>query len=248
MDQHGAGPHSPIIKGPLEKRIWDRPSPNRDERPQGHPIDTLVIHYTGMRSAEEAINRLRDPEAKVSAHYLIDEDGRILRMVPEIDRAWHAGVSRWRGRGRINDTSIGIELVNPGHEFGYRPFPSPQMDSLIQLCRDVLKRHPIPARNVVGHADIAPTRKEDPGELFDWHALARAGVGLWPTRALLALSAREDRENADRLLEHIGYDVTDRTAAVIAFQRHFRPDNIDGQVDMETMGLLLALASEVKGP
>ncbi|WP_413206168.1 N-acetylmuramoyl-L-alanine amidase [Rhodospirillum sp. A1_3_36] len=248
MDEYGAEPHSPIIKAPLEERIRNRPSPNRDERPQGQPIDTLVIHYTGMRSAGEALERLEDPEAKVSAHYLIDEDGQILRLVAESDRAWHAGVSYWRGRERINDTSIGIELVNPGHEFGYRPFPSPQMNSLIHLCRAILKRHPIPARNVVGHADIAPTRKEDPGELFDWHALARAGVGLWPTRPLLALSARKDQENADRLLEHIGYDVTDRTAAVVAFQRHFRPANIDGQVDMETMGLLMALTSEIKAP
>ncbi|MCF8479527.1 MAG: N-acetylmuramoyl-L-alanine amidase [Rhodospirillum sp.] len=248
MDDRGNGAKVPRVAGPLEERIRDIPSPNRDERPQGRPIDTLVIHYTGMRSAEEAIQRLADPEAKVSAHYLIHEDGRILRMVPESDRAWHAGVSHWRGRGRLNDTSIGIELVNPGHEFGYRPFPQAQIDSLTLLCRDILKRHPIPARNVVGHADIAPTRKEDPGELFDWHALARAGVGLWPTRAMPALSAPEDRDNAALLLERIGYDVTDRTAAIVAFQRHFRPDRIDGRMDPETFGLLLALASEVTGP
>jgi N-acetylmuramoyl-L-alanine amidase len=233
---------------PLDKRIHDHPSPNWDDRPDGRTIDTLVLHYTGMRTATDAIERMTDPEAKVSAHYLIHEDGLILRLVDEDKRAWHAGVSRWRGRGRVNDTSIGIELVNPGHEFGYRPFPKEQMDSLILLCRDILKRHPIPARNVVAHADIAPTRKEDPGELFNWHALARAGVGLWPTRVTPALSPQEDREHADLLLERIGYDITDKIAATIAFQRHFRPGNIDGAMDMETLGLLLALTTEIDGP
>ena len=142
-------------------------------RPAGRrPVDMLVLHYTGMASAEAALDRLRDPAAKVSAHYLIDEDGTVVAMVPELLRAWHAGVSWWQGRAGLNDVSIGIELVNPGHEWGYRPFPDAQMAALVELAQGIVARWPIPAGRVVGHSDIAPTRKEDPGELFDWRRLA----------------------------------------------------------------------------
>ena len=158
----------------------DLPSPNSDARPRGAPIDMLVLHYTGMASAEAALARLTDPDAKVSAHWCVGEDGALWRLVPEQRRAWHAGRSLWRGRAGVNDRSIGIELVNPGHAFGYRPFPRPQMDALLALARAVLSRHPIPPRNVVAHADVAPLRRADPGELFDWERLAREGVGLWP--------------------------------------------------------------------
>ena len=163
--------------------IIERASPNCDERPDGVAIDMLVLHYTGMPSAEGALARLTDPTAKVSAHWLIEEDGAIISLVPEAMRAWHAGVSFWRGASGVNARSIGIELVNPGHEFGYRPFPERQMAALIELARDITTRHAIPARNVIGHADVAPRRKMDPGELFDWRRLARAEIGLWPEQA-----------------------------------------------------------------
>lgn len=158
----------------------DRPSPNHDERPDGAAIDILVLHYTGMRTAEEALARLCDPQARVSAHYTVDRDGSIYRHVPEERRAWHAGISFWAGEHNVNGRSIGIELVNPGHEFGYIPFPDEQIASLIELAHGVLGRHPIPAGHVVGHSDVAPNRKTDPGELFPWAHLAQHGVGLFP--------------------------------------------------------------------
>ena len=160
--------------------VRDLPSPNQDDRPGGVPIDMLILHYTGMQSAQAAIDRLRDPEAHVSSHYVVDEDGAVFRLVPEARRAFHAGVSCWRGHTALNGRSIGIEIVNPGHEWGYRDFPALQMAAVCDLCLDILSRHPIPARNVVGHSDVAPDRKEDPGEKFDWEGLARNGVGLWP--------------------------------------------------------------------
>jgi len=157
-----------------------RPSPNHNERPTGTAINMLVLHYTGMKSCEAALGRLCDENAQVSAHYLIDEDGTLYHLVDESRRAWHAGVSSWRGITDVNAHSIGIELVNPGHEHGYRDFPEVQMVALIDLCKDVLSRHAIPAQNVVGHSDVAPERKQDPGELFDWQRLASNGIGMWP--------------------------------------------------------------------
>src|SRR5262249_6695143 len=151
-----------------------------NERPVAGRIDMLVLHYTGMRTGEAALERLCDPVAKVSSHYLVEEDGTTWRLVPEEKRAWHAGVSFWAGERDINDFSIGIELVNPGHEFGYRPFPEAQMQALEALARDIVDRHAIRPHRVVGHSDVAPTRKTDPGELFDWARLARKGIGLWP--------------------------------------------------------------------
>ncbi len=159
--------------------IIDCPSPNFDSR-EGHVVDMLVLHYTGMKTGDEAKSRLCDPAAKVSAHYMVEEDGTVFRLIDEQCRAWHAGLSSWRGHTNINQRSIGIEIVNPGHEFGYRPFPKAQMEAVAALCRDILSRHPIPKRNVVAHSDIAPLRKEDPGELFDWEFLAKRDVGLWP--------------------------------------------------------------------
>ncbi len=165
-------------------RIVQRPSPNHDERPAGTPIDMLVMHYTGMRTAGEALARLCDPDAKVSAHYTIDRDGRVYTHVPEDRRAWHAGVSYWAGERNVNARSIGIELVNPGHEFGYEPFPEEQIAALIDLAGGILSRHPIPAHRVVGHSDVAPARKMDPGERFPWKQLAEFGIGIWPTPSL----------------------------------------------------------------
>lgn len=163
-------------------KIVERPSPNHDSR-EGQAIDMLLLHYTGMPSGEAALERLCDPNAepgRVSAHYCIEEDGTIYRLVPEERRAWHAGVSSWSGESNINARSIGIELVNPGHEFGYRPFPEAQMLSLIELSQEILNRNTIRPDRVLGHSDVAPLRKEDPGELFDWARLAAAGIGLWP--------------------------------------------------------------------
>lgn len=155
------------------------PSPNCDSR-EGQQVDMLVLHYTDMATAKEALERLCDPAAKVSAHYLVEEDGNVHALVAEEMRAWHAGVSAWRGNTNINQRSIGIEIANPGHRLGYRPFPKPQMEAVAALCKEILSRHDIPARNIVAHSDVAPTRKKDPGELFDWKWLAGLGVGLWP--------------------------------------------------------------------
>jgi N-acetylmuramoyl-L-alanine amidase len=224
--------------------IIERPSPNCDERPDGVAIDTLVLHYTGMPSAEGALARLTDPTTKVSAHWLIEEDGAIISLVPEAMRAWHAGVSFWRGASGVNARSIGIELVNPGHEFGYRPFPERQMAALIELARDIIMRYAIPARNVVGHADVAPRRKMDPGELFDWRRLARAEVGLWPEQAC-ELILESDCVRGSLAL--IGYEIEDLFATLKAFQRHFRPERVNGRLDFETARLIKGLADLCSG-
>ncbi len=215
-----------------------RPSPNHDARPTEGAVDMLVLHYTGMRSCAEALDRLCDPKAKVGAHYLIDENGTIYALVAEDRRAWHAGVASWRGTRDVNARSIGIELVNPGHEFGYRAFPDAQMKALIDLARDVVARHPIPPRNVIGHSDVAPARKSDPGELFDWPRLSQAGLGLWP--GTVAPDAASEAEVLARL-ESYGYDVSDARAAILAFQRHFRASRVDGAADPDTAGRIKAL-------
>ncbi len=194
----------------------------------------LVLHYTGMRTAAAALDRLRDPAAKVSAHYLIFDDGAVHRLVPEDRRAWHAGVSHWRGESNINSRSIGVELANPGHQWGYTAFPEAQMTALVALAGDILGRHTIPPRNVVGHSDIAPDRKLDPGEKLDWARLAADGIGLWPAGPGRAAGDTRD------MLAAYGYDVTARHA-VAAFQRHFRPALIDGVCDDETTALLAGL-------
>ncbi len=218
--------------------VIEHPSPNHDGRPDGVAIDMLVLHYTGMTSAEAAVARLCDPAAKVSAHYVIGEDGAVTALVDEAARAWHAGAAFWRGEPDVNGRSIGIELVNPGHEFGYRDFPDPQMAALEELACDILARHPIPARNVVGHSDVAPGRKTDPGERFGWSRLAAAGIGLWPGDA----EAAEAGEG--QVLEWLvayGYDTADPAQAITAFQRHFYPQTLDGRADSGTAGRLRAL-------
>ena len=218
--------------------IIDCPSPNFDERDQ--PISIVVLHYTGMKDGAAAIDRLRDKKARVSCHYLVDEDGQVLRMVPEEKRAWHAGRSYWRGIQNVNAASIGIEIVNPGHEFGYRPFPKEQMDALVPLLADIVHRRQIPPANVVGHSDVAPARKQDPGELFDWALLARHKLAVpRPTKGLV------DPNWTDGgfllALERYGYDVHDALAATVAFQRRFRPELIDGTIDGECRAILLQL-------
>jgi N-acetylmuramoyl-L-alanine amidase len=218
--------------------IIDCPSPNFDER--SLPVTMLVLHYTGMQDAASAIQRLTDPAAKVSAHYVVSEDGQILRLVDEAKRAWHAGRSWWRGVQDVNSASIGIEIVNPGHEFGYRPFPEEQMSALVPLVADIVKRHSIRPPYVVGHSDIAPARKDDPGELFDWGRLARLGLAVpRPTKNLI------DPNWTDGgfllALERFGYEVHDAKAAVRAFQRRFRPELLDGVIDGECRAILLGL-------
>lgn len=219
-------------------RVLERPSPNFDARPDGVPVDMLVLHYTGMKGAEAALERLCDPASKVSAHYLVDEDGAVYGLVPERTRAWHAGQSCWRGLRDINARSIGIELVNPGHEHGYRDFPAAQMAALADLAIAVTSRHPIPPRHVLGHSDIAPDRKLDPGERFDWRSLAERGIGLWPTETAV-------EGDALGLLAEFGYDTATRQV-VAAFQRRFRPRRIDGRVDEETRRLLGGLVAAVR--
>jgi N-acetylmuramoyl-L-alanine amidase len=219
--------------------ITDLPSPNIDERPCG--VDMLVLHYTGMQSARAAIDRLRDTVARVSSHYVVDEDGSIVRLVPETLRAWHAGVSFWRGRRVLNDCSVGIEIVNPGHEWGYRAFPDAQIAAVRALCLDILGRHPIPPHHVVGHSDVAPDRKQDPGELFPWRDLARDGIGLWP-------DGGGTGDLAEALAE-IGYEVTPGSAipahVISAFQRHWRPEDVSGVADEATTARAFALAQTI---
>ena len=219
-------------------KIRSLASPNFDTRPEGAPIDMLVLHYTGMESAAAALERLCDPAARVSAHYLIDEDGEVTALVDETMRAWHAGVASWRGESDINGHSIGVELVNPGHEFGYRDFPDAQMAALETLAAAIIERHPIPPRNVVGHADVAPARKTDPGERFDWRRLAAKGIGVWPKRAA---PVDADGDAVNDMLAGYGYDTADSAAAITAFQRHFRPSRLDGIADADTVGRLKAL-------
>ncbi len=237
----------------------DRPSPNRGARKPVNGsvrVRHLVAHYTGMDSCNQALDRLCNNTTSVSAHYLIDEDGSIYHMVPEDLRAWHAGISFWGGVRDLNSTSIGIEMVNPGHEHGYRSFPSAQMESFTRLAREIMERHDIPPTHVLGHSDIAPGRKLDPGELFPWKSLAAEGIGIWPynikspngapdvTAALGQLSAIG---YADPLSPEQGADIlspkTGDVEVIGAFQRRYRPSCFDGVLDSETAGLIAAVAA-----
>ena len=204
------------------------------------PVSMIVLHYTGMPNAADAIARLTDAEAKVSSHYLVAEDGQVMRLVAEENRAWHAGKSHWRQIDDVNSASIGIEIVNPGHEFGYRPFPDAQIEALIPLMADIQARYAITRGNIVGHSDIAPARKQDPGELFPWARLAKVRLALpRPTKNLIDPNWTEG--GFLLALERFGYDVTDRLAAILAFQRRFRPELMDGEIDGECRAILLAL-------
>ena len=238
-------------------------SPNFDKRPKGTKIDTLILHYTGMKSGIGAVKKLCNPDAKVSSHYVVDEAGKIFELVPCEYRAWHAGRSIWRGRENVNDFSVGIEIVNPGHEYGYRKFPKKQMGAVVELCKTILKNHPIEQRNVIGHSDIAPARKMDPGELFDWKLLAENGVGLWPedknlesgirnngTKKLLKIgdSGKEVKQLQTRLAKY-GYGIVpdgkyeeQMVFVVKAFQRHFgSTKKINGVWDTKLENLLNSL-------
>jgi N-acetylmuramoyl-L-alanine amidase len=232
--------------------LIEAPSPNFDAR-RGPP-DMVVLHYTGMQTGAAALERLRDPSAKVSAHYLVEEDGRVFSLVPEERRAWHAGVSFWKGETDCNAVSVGIEIVNPGHEFGYRPFPVAQVEAVIRLLDGVRSRWTVPDSRIVGHSDVAPRRKTDPGELFPWKRLAEAGHGLWfepevPPGA--ELKPGDEGPGVFVLqagLHRLGYEplpsgrYDEETATVVtAFQRHWRPDRVDGVADGETRARLMAV-------
>ncbi|MCI3133417.1 N-acetylmuramoyl-L-alanine amidase [Phenylobacterium aquaticum] len=232
--------------------LIDAPSPNFDARKS--PPDMIVLHYTGMQTGEAALARLRDPEAKVSSHYLVEEDGRVFRLVPEERRAWHAGVSSWKGQTDINARSIGIEIVNPGHEFGYRDFPEAQVAAVIALVGEIRGRWKVEDGYIVGHSDVAPDRKEDPGELFPWKRLAEAGHGLWiepPAAPGDPLGEGEEGAGVFALqagFTRLGYDCAPSgvfdahtTSVVRAFQRHWRPDKVDGVADGETRARLIGL-------
>ena len=235
--------------------VTQRLSPNFNARPEPGVIDILVLHYTGMGSADLAIEHLCSPESKVSSHYVVKEQGEILQLVLEHERAWHAGVSSWSGVSDVNGRSIGIEIVNAGHEGGCPPYPDVQMRAVETLCADIIARHGIPSRNVVAHSDIAPGRKEDPGEWFDWARLAHAGIGHWvaPVDLVdgpsLTLGDRGDpvSELQFRLADY-GYGIEvlgvfdEKTEAVVrAFQRHFRPQKVDGVADLSTIATLRLL-------
>jgi len=217
----------------------ERFSPNYDER--NAAISMVVIHYTEMEGPDAAIERMTDPEAKVSAHYLISEAGEVTRLVPEEKRAWHAGVSYWRGESDVNSVSIGIELDHPGHAHGYRAFADPQIAALVPLLNAFVKRHDVPRANVVGHSDVAPQRKIDPGELFPWARLADLGLCL-PRPTRLELGDPFDNDGSFYLaMERFGYDITDGRKAVEAFQRRWRPELIDGEIDGEIRAILFQL-------
>lgn len=215
--------------------LIDAPSPNFNDRAK--PVSLIVLHYTGMETGQAALDRMRDSAAKVSAHYMVEEDGRTFQLVDEAKRAWHAGVSEWASETDINSISIGIEIVNGGHDFGLPDYPQAQIDTVISLTKQIINRHAIPMHRVVGHADIAPGRKQDPGEKFPWQQLADAGCAIWPD----GLAAPGDVNDQ---LANIGYGFTSGETAVIeAFQRRFRPWKIDGQLDPETTGLIAAVAA-----
>lgn len=228
------------------------PSPNFDARPVAP--DMIVLHYTGMPTGQGALERLRDPQAKVSAHYLVEEDGRIFALVAEERRAWHAGVAVWRSAQDINARSIGIEIVNPGHEFGYRAFPDAQIDAVIALLDDIRTRWDIDDDRILAHSDVAPSRKEDPGERFPWKRLAQAGHGYFvepPPAPGPDLTIGDEGPGVFLLqagLTRLGYDSApsgqfdDATATIVrAFQRHWRPEGVDGVADGETRARLMGL-------
>lgn len=215
-------------------------SPNFNDRQ--FPLNMLVLHYTGMETGDAAIERLTDKEAGVSAHYVVRETGEILQLVDEDKRAWHAGLSSWQGDEDLNSRSVGIEIVNGGHDWraadGSLPdYPDAQIEAVISLSKAIIARWNIPADRVVGHSDIAPARKADPGEHFPWQRLAEAGIGLWPS-----VSGAKDQP-AEISLRAIGYDVSDLTAAITAFRRRWMPDRVDGGDDDDLRVIAAAVAA-----
>ncbi|MGH6726061.1 MAG: N-acetylmuramoyl-L-alanine amidase [Pseudolabrys sp.] len=240
------------------------PSPNHDERKDGRQPNLILLHYTGMQTGDAALNRLCSSDSKVSSHYVVFEDGHIVQCVPEQARAWHAGVSSWAGETDINSCSIGIEIVNPGHEFGYSHFPLRQVAAVISLCKSIsARRGRIAADRVLAHSDVAPARKQDPGEKFPWELLNESGVGHWVRPAPLNLDGPTikpgDSGDAVRRLQRVlrgyGYGIEETgkyddamSAVVTAFQRHFRPARVDGVADPSTLLTLRALLETRPAP
>jgi len=224
-------------------KIIKNPSPNFENRPPSVSVNLLLFHYTGMKSAAEAIARLCSPKSKVSAHYLIDEVGNIFSLVEENKRAWHAGVASWNDDVDINNISVGIEIANPGHEFGYSRYPERQMIAVEALSIDIIKRHSIRAARVLGHSDVSPSRKCDPGELFDWERLAAAGIGIWPKISPVSVNFEIGSiRQCQKQLKMIGYGlkitgVLDELTrdTILAFQRHWLPNQLTGKFDVETV-------------
>ena len=238
-----------------ESRLVDRlhPAVNFEPRRGGVKPSILLMHYTGMSSCEKAIDWLSRPESKVSCHYVIDTDGTVTQMVSEELRAWHAGQSQWGGERDINSLSIGLEIHNPGHGDDYCDFPDRQMQAVMELSREIIARWRIMPENVLGHSDVSPGRKIDPGERFDWAGLAAAGVGRWvapePVGPLIGTHSRQANEETiayvQRLLASYGYGVEisgrldEKGRDVIsAFQRHFRPQRVDGEIAASTVATL----------
>ncbi|MHA7819283.1 MAG: N-acetylmuramoyl-L-alanine amidase [Erythrobacter sp.] len=218
------------------------PSPNHNER--ALPVTMLVLHYTEMKPVETALDKLTDPQAGVSAHYLITEEGEVIQLVSEKNRAWHAGASYWRGIKDVNSASIGIELDHPGHAGGYRPFSEAQFEALVPLVARIVKQYDIPRANVVGHSDVAPIRKIDPGELFPWERLAEYGLCL-PVPEKLEHADPFHNEGAFILaLERFGYDITEGRKAIEAFERRWRPERIEGRPDGQLGAILWHLLLE----
>jgi N-acetylmuramoyl-L-alanine amidase len=235
------------------------PSANHGDRNKGRVPDMIVLHYTGMPDVEGAITQLCTAGTDVSAHYIVLEDGRIVQSVPEVRRAWHAGVSSWAGDEDINSCSIGIEIVNRGHDWGYPDYPSRQIAAVTALCRGIMLRREIPSHRVLGHSDVAPSRKKDPGEKFPWHSLANSGVGHWvqPTPIVRGETMKlgnigDDVRDLQLALARYGYGIPATgkydgltMEVVAAFQRHFRPARVDGIADRSTLGTLHALLSSL---
>lgn len=223
-------------------KITHHPSPNFGERKNTDSPDMLVLHYTGMVPFEKTLERLCDPSAEVSAHYLINEDGTIYQLVDEDKRAWHAGVSYWAGERDINSRSIGIEIQNPGHDYDYHDFPAIQIEAVINLCHDIRTRHTIPDAHILGHSDIAPDRKIDPGEKFPWQYLAEQGLGLWPPET--AQATVQDKPLME-MLTAFGYNPDLPVDSLLsAFQRHWEPNHL-GQETPDTKAKLAGLLTMI---
>jgi N-acetylmuramoyl-L-alanine amidase len=253
-----------MIEEPDSPLVADlHPSPNIEPRARGLTPSILLLHYTGLPTAAKALEVLSRPDCKVSCHYVVDEDGRVVQMVAESMRAWHAGASSWAGETDINSASIGIEIQNPGHHLGYPDFPKAQMQAITALARDILSRHDIPPERVLAHSDVAPGRKIDPGEKFDWETLAREGIGHWvppvpidPEDAGFGVGDARPEINAARaLLARYGYGIEPSGAfnetlrcVVRAFQLHFRPARADGNLDRSTVATLERLVAALPAP
>jgi N-acetylmuramoyl-L-alanine amidase len=266
-DKAGVGVQNAAVNPP---RIIEHRSPNYDARTR--TIELVVLHYTGMQDARAALQRLCDPAplaghypgpwqsadtprdsvlGRVSAHYVVDERGDIFRLVNECDRAWHAGASSWKGEGDVNSRSIGVEIVNGGHDFDLPDYPTVQIDAVIALLQRILPRWSLSSASVVGHSDVAPGRKLDPGEKFPWRRLAQAGVALWPSASAANGAGEADFSLAQRQLRAFGYGIDEtgmddaQTRIVVeAFQRRFRPHRIDGVLDIETRQLLQGFSQQ----